>query len=135
MLVGSYEYNIDASGAGHTPEKQEGNVHGYEQEAMMEKGEVSTKDGSRDVEDGNHTIYNEKKIYVTVFDVQDGVITDSEKQSTPIKIEILNYNSAMPNKISASSLDLKVTAYYNKKESFRLQPFHFKVEENKTKIV
>jgi hypothetical protein len=116
MLAGDYESIPDASGAGSSLEKQEGNVHGYEQEEVTEVGEVSTKDSSVDIEKGNKTYNDKEKVFVTVFDVQDGIIADGEKQNAPIIIEVLNYNSAMPNRINSSLLNLKITANYNKKD-------------------
>lgn len=38
LLAGDYESITDASGAGHSTEKQEGNVHGYKKEEVTEAG-------------------------------------------------------------------------------------------------
>ncbi len=115
MLAGDYESVKDASGAGYSPKKQEGNVHGYEQEEVMEAGEAV---GKTDIKSGINKKKTEsvKKVYVETIAIKEGEQLQNKELTNRLTIIVMNYESYMPNSMKPCMIKLKIRANLNNTE-------------------
>jgi hypothetical protein len=105
----------NASGAGSSLEKQEGNVHGYEQEEVEEKGETI---GEAYIVDGDSKSKKDEieEIVVEVIDYERGKELSGDTQKVDIEIHMYDAKESMINKNIECNLTL--IAWLNNRKSY-----------------